>query len=201
MSSHEILFLLFAYLIGSIPFGYILYYISEKKDIRQQGSGNIGAANVWRQKGKMFGLLTLFLDSMKGIIPILYGLRHFDSPIIVIGGGAAAVMGHIFPVLLKFRGGKGVATFVGVFLIFYWPSAVLFAILFLITTWISRHVSLGSIMGSIAIFFLILFTHIAGVSFITFFMVVLILVRHRSNIQQLVDGTENKFQIKMKKNG
>lgn len=195
MSSHEIFFLVFAYLIGSIPFGFIFYYITEKRDIRSQGSGNIGAANVLRQKGKIWGLATLVLDSLKGILPILYGLKHFDSPLIVIGGGAAAVVGHIFPLFLKFRGGKGVATFAGVLAIFYWPGLVLFAAVFLLTALISRYVSLASMAGAVSVFFLVLFTHIAEVSMVVLLAVILIIVRHRDNIRRIIGGTENKINL------
>jgi glycerol-3-phosphate acyltransferase PlsY len=195
LSSHEIFFLVFAYLIGSIPFGFIFYYITEKKDIRSQGSGNIGATNVLRQKGKVWGLATLLLDSLKGVIPILYGLKHFDSPIIVIGGGAAAIVGHIFPVFLKFRGGKGVATFVGAVLLFYWPAAALFAALFLLTARLSRYASLASIAGAVSVFFLILFTHIAEVAMVVLLVVILIIVRHRDNIRRIIAGTENKINL------
>jgi glycerol-3-phosphate acyltransferase PlsY len=195
LSSHEIFFLVFAYLIGSIPFGFIFYYITEKRDIRSQGSGNIGAANVLRQKGKIWGLATLVLDSLKGILPILYGLKHFDSPLIVIGGGAAAVVGHIFPLFLKFRGGKGVATFAGVLAIFYWPGLVLFAAVFLLTALISRYVSLASMAGAVSVFFLVLFTHIAEVSMVVLLAVILIIVRHRDNIRRIIGGTENKINL------
>lgn len=199
MAKHEILFLVFSYLIGSIPMGSILYYFLEKKDIRKVGSGNIGATNVLRTKGKIAGLTTLILDMLKGILPVLYGLIHFDSSVIVIGGGAAVIVGHIFSVFLKFRGGKGVATFAGVILAFYFPSIIVFIILFLLTLFITKYVSLGSIIGVISVFFHILFTNIVEVSIIVFVIVILITIRHTPNIKRIIQGCENKLYLR--KNG
>ena len=97
MDSNDILFLVLSYLLGSIPFGYIFFFLSEKKDIREVGSGNIGATNVLRNKGKIAGLTILLLDMLKGALPILYGLKFFDSTLLIVCGGAAAIIGHIFP--------------------------------------------------------------------------------------------------------
>ena len=199
MQSHEILFLVFSYFLGSIPFGSIIFYILEKKDIRKEGSGNIGATNVLRTKGKAAGLATLALDVLKGAVPIIYGFTHFDSPVIILGGGAAAIIGHIFPVFLKFKGGKGVATFAGVFVSFYYPSIILFLGIFLLVLVVTRYVSLGSILGVISVFFLILFTHIAEVSVIVLIVTVLIIIRHSGNIKRLINGEENRLNFK--KNG
>ena len=107
MSSHEFYFVVCSYLLGSVPFGYLIFYLSEGKDIRGLGSGNIGATNVLRSKGKLAGLATLLLDVLKGALPIVYGRIHFDLPWIVLLGGLAVLLGHVFPVFLKFRGGKG----------------------------------------------------------------------------------------------
>lgn len=196
MSIHEILYLLVSYLIGSIPFGFIIYFLTEKKDIRDEGSGNIGATNILRTKGKTAGLFTLILDILKGALPILYGLSAFDTPIIVIWGGLAVMLGHIFPVFLKFRGGKGVATFVGIFLIFS-PLAVLFFVcVFLATVFFIRYVSAGSLLGAVSVFFFILFTQIVEVSMIVFLMVIFIITKHRSNLKRIFNNTENKLSLK-----
>ena len=118
----KFLFIVFSYLLGSIPFGYLIFYFTEGRDIRTLGSGNIGATNVLRSKGKLAGLLTLALDILKGAVPVIYGRIHFDLPWIVLLGALAVLLGHVFPVFLKFRGGKGVASLVGIFLVFYYPG-------------------------------------------------------------------------------
>jgi glycerol-3-phosphate acyltransferase PlsY len=199
LPKHEILFLVFSYFLGAIPFGYILCYITEKKDIRQEGSGNIGAANVLRTKGKTFGIITLVLDMLKGILPIVYGSMHFDSPILIIGGGAAAILGHLFSVYLKFKGGKGVSTFLGMCAAFHFPSALVFGTVFLVAYLLTRYVSAGSIAGVTVIFFVTLFTHVVEVAMIVFAVVLLIIIKHRSNIKRIIEGTEH--QLVRKKNG
>jgi glycerol-3-phosphate acyltransferase PlsY len=199
LPKHEIFFLVFSYFLGAIPFGYILCYITEKKDIRHEGSGNIGAANVLRTKGKTFGLITLALDMLKGILPILYGSMHFDTPVLIIGGGAAAILGHLYSVYLKFKGGKGVSTFLGMFAVFHFPSALVFGAVFLFTYFLTRYISASSIAGVAAVFFVTLFTNLVEVSMIVFVVGLLIIIKHRDNIKRIIDGTESQFI--WKKNG
>jgi len=194
----EILFLVFSYLLGAIPFGYILCYLTDKKDIRREGSGNIGAANVLRVKGKAFGLITLTLDMLKGILPILYGLRHFDSPVLIIGGGAAAILGHLYSVYLKFKGGKGVSTFLGMTAVFHFPSALVFGGVFVFTYFLTRYISASSIAGVSAVFFVTLFTNVMEVAMMVFMAGLLIIVKHRGNIKRIIEGTEP--QLNWKKN-
>jgi glycerol-3-phosphate acyltransferase PlsY len=181
--------------LGSVPFGYLIFYLSEGKDIRGLGSGNIGATNVLRSKGKLAGLATLLLDVLKGALPIVYGRIHFDLPWIVLLGGLAVLLGHVFPVFLKFRGGKGVGSLVGVFLVFYYPALLVFLLVFFLTLWLSRYVSLGSLLGASALFFCILFIQVAEASIVVLFMLLLIVFRHRANIQRLLAGNENKFSF------
>jgi acyl phosphate:glycerol-3-phosphate acyltransferase len=195
LSSHEILFIVFSYLLGSIPFGYLIFYFGEGKDIRTMGSGNIGATNVLRTKGKLAGLATLALDILKGALPVIYGRIHFDLPWIVLLGGLAVLLGHIFPIFLKFRGGKGVGSLVGVFLVFYYPALLLFLAVFFLSLWLTRYVSLGSLLGTTALFFCILFTQVVEVAMVVFVMLLLIVFRHRANIQRLIAGSENKFSF------
>ncbi len=200
MSSHEIWYIVFSYLLGSVPFGFILFYLSERKDIRSEGSGNIGATNVMRKKGKAFGIATLLLDMSKGVIPILYGFKHFqDSPTLIMIGGAAAIIGHIFPLFLKFKGGKGVATLVGVFITFSYPAILVFLGFFVATVWITRFVSLGSIIGTISIFFYTLLTNIPEVAIVVLVIAILVISKHKANIKRIIDGKEHKFS--WKKNG
>ncbi|MCP5046132.1 MAG: glycerol-3-phosphate 1-O-acyltransferase PlsY [bacterium] len=193
MPKHEILFLLGSYLLGSIPFGFIIFYLTERKDIRSQGSGNIGATNVLRTKGKSAGIITLLLDMAKGLLPVLYGLKHFDSPVIVISGGAAVVIGHLFPAYIKFKGGKGVASFVGVLMVFHFPTALVFGATFFSVCYFTRCVSAGSIAAVTAVFFFTLFTQVVEVSIIMFMMVILIILKHHGNIRRLATGTENQL--------
>lgn len=199
MSSHEIFFIVLSYLLGSVPFGYLICYFSEGKDIRTMGSGNIGATNVLRSKGKLAGLATLALDITKGALPIVYGGIHFELPWIVLLGGLAVLLGHVFPVFLKFRGGKGVATLVGVFLVFYYPALLAFLAAFFLALWLTRYVSLGSLLGTTALFFCVLFTQVAEASMVVLAMLLLIVFRHRANIGRLLAGNENKFSLR--KNG
>lgn len=196
MSQHEIFFITGCYLLGSIPFGYVVYYLSERKDIRKEGSGNIGAANVLRTKGKTAGIITLVLDMLKGLFAVAYGLRHFDSPVFVLLGGAAVILGHQFPLYLKFKGGKGIACLAGVLILFDLTSAVVFAGAFCLTLLYTRYVSAGSIAGVTAAFFYVLFTQIAEVSIIMLILAILVIIKHRANIQRLSAGTENRFNWK-----
>jgi len=199
LSSHEILFIACSYLLGSIPFGYLIFYFSEGKDIRTMGSGNIGATNVLRSKGKLAGLATLALDVLKGALPIVYGRIHFDLPWIVLLGGLAVLLGHVFPVFLKFRGGKGVGSLVGIFLVFAYPALLVFLLVFFLTLWLTRYVSLGSLLGTAALFFCVLFTQVAEAALVVLAMLLLVVFRHRANIRRLLAGNENKFSLR--KNG
>jgi glycerol-3-phosphate acyltransferase PlsY len=194
-----LLLLLAAYLLGGVPFGYLLVRLKTGQDVRAMGSGNIGATNVLRSKGKLAGLATLALDILKGALPIVYGRIHFDLPWIVLLGGLAVLLGHVFPVFLKFRGGKGVATLVGVFLVFYYPALLMFLAAFFLTLWLTRYVSLGSLLGATALFFSILFTQVVEAAMVAFAMLLLIVFRHRANIARLAAGSENRFTLR--KNG
>lgn len=196
MSQHEIWFIIGAYLLGSVPFGFLIYFFFERKDIRQEGSGNIGATNVMRCRGKNAGLVTLALDMLKGVVVVAYGLRHFHSPVIVILGGAAVILGHLFPIYLKFKGGKGIASLMGVFIVFHFPAALVFVCTFLLVLYFTRYVSLGSVAGLTTLFFYTLFTHTAEVSSIVLAVVILICIKHNGNIQRVLAGTENKFNWK-----
>jgi glycerol-3-phosphate acyltransferase PlsY len=196
LSSHELLFVLCSYLLGSVPFGYLIVLISERKDIRTMGSGNIGASNVLRSKGRLAGLATLMLDIVKGALPIVYGRIHFELPWVVLLGGLAVLLGHAFPVFLRFRGGKGVATLVGVFLVFYYPALLAFLAVFLAALALTRYVSLGSLLGAAALFFCILFTQVVEVSIVAFVMLLLVVFRHRGNIERLLAGSERRFAFR-----
>ena len=190
-----IIYLLFAYLCGAIPFGYIIAKVFKHVDIRTVGSGNTGATNVYRSISKPLGVLTLILDLLKGFVPVYCTmLLNPDSVWLIIAVAFITIIGHIFTVFLNFNGGKGVATGCGVFLALN-PLAILICFLvFILFLVIFRYVSLASIMAAatlpVSLYFLnstheiVIFASIISV---------LVIVRHISNIKRLLNGTENKI--------
>lgn len=187
------LMVLFAYLLGSVPTGYLLGYFAGV-DVRRAGSGNVGATNVARVVGKRQGIWTLLADSAKGFIPVLLATQLGLDSITTALVGVAAFLGHLYPVFLKFRGGKGVATGFGVLLgLAPWATVCLIAIFVgaLLTT---RIVSFSSMIGAAAApFVLWLFDYSPSVIFMSAFLAVMIILRHRSNIHRLLAGTEPRF--------
>jgi glycerol-3-phosphate acyltransferase PlsY len=196
-----ILSITIAYLLGSIPFGYLLVRIFRNQDIREQGSGNIGATNVARSGAKGLGLATLLLDCGKAYAGViiardLIASGNYD---IAVAAAVAAILGHVFPVWLGFRGGKGVASALGVFLALTWPSGIAIFLVFLIVFALTRYVSLASIIGSASFpFFGFHFVHpwTPMVTFGFLFIPLLIIVKHHDNIRRLLNGTENRFGSK-----
>ena len=211
-----------AYLLGSIPFGYLIVWATHGADVRETGSGGTGATNVSRRAGKMAGVLTLVLDALKGAaavviakvflgLPVLALATHFPPPDVnafenanwwAAAAAIAVIAGHIFPVWLRFRGGKGVATGVGVFLMLV-PSAIaLAAVIFVLVVWRTRYVSLGSILAAAAIpVFLLLLDALVGrteslapTMSAAIVGAALIVFAHRENIRRLMKGTENRFK-------
>lgn len=192
-----------AYLLGSIPFGYLLVRIFRKQDIRTTGSGNIGATNVARSGAKGLGILTLVLDALKGFVAVVIA-QHIAAPYgfpqaydIAVAAALAAVIGHCFPVWLAFRGGKGVATALGVFFALVPLTTVLYLLaVFLVIVLITRYVSLASIVAA-ALFPLFALPHapaktpilIAGYILIP----LIVIAKHHQNIRRLLRGTENRF--------
>ena len=202
---HAIIPIVVSYLLGSIPFGYLIVNATTGSDVRQTGSGGTGATNVSRSAGKGAGILTLFLDALKGAAAVLLAeflLRGNDHAAWWIGAcGVIAMLGHIFPVWLRFRGGKGVATGVGVFLILA-PLAVLIAgVLFVVIVWTTRYVSLGSMLSAVAIPFIVWLLSllrpvpdVVPIIVSTLAGATLIVYAHRTNIGRLLNKTENKFR-------
>ena len=181
------------YLIGSIPFGYILTRIFLKKDIRDIGSGNIGATNVLRTGNKTIGYTTLFLDIIKAVIPVVY--IKFNFPEFLYLASLCTFLGHVFPIWLKFKGGKGVATYVGILFSLNIYFGLVFAISWLITFAFSRFSSLSSLVASISIpVYLLILTQFDQVIFFTI-MFILIFFTHRENIKRLKNKEENKTKI------
>jgi acyl phosphate:glycerol-3-phosphate acyltransferase len=202
--------ILVAYLLGSIPFGYILVRAFRGEDVRLSGSGNIGATNVAR-KAPLLGAATLLLDAVKGFVAVSIGFeigihawntgRHSVAPITLAAiCGVFVILGHLFPVWLKFRGGKGVATSVGVFLALA-PKALLIALLiFAAVVAIFRYVSLGSIVA-VALFPLIAYLardyHDSAPLLAAMCVIaVLVIAKHEGNIRRLLSGTEHRFEFK-----
>lgn len=188
--------LLVAYLVGAIPCGVILTRLFGGGDIRAAGSGNIGATNVYRVAGKKLGLLTLLGDALKGAIPVgfaKFGLFFPEWGVAAVA--VAAFLGHCYPVYLGFKGGKGVATALGIYLVLS-PLAVLIALFcFLGILYKSRFVSLGSIIAAALLPFLVLFINRSNELLAASLVIsILVILRHTANIRRLLDGTENRFK-------
>jgi acyl phosphate:glycerol-3-phosphate acyltransferase len=195
-----------AYLLGSIPFGILLTELAGGGDVRKAGSGNIGATNVARVAGPVAGVLTLVLDTAKGAAAVLLG-EHYahGTAVLLVIAGLAVLLGHCFPVWLRFKGGKGVATALGIFLVLS-PAAALAALLvfvLVVGTW--KYVSLGSISAAAAMPLLIYFFWAPGhappliVTAGTLAIAALVVWKHDRNIQRLVQGEEPKFSFSQKK--
>ena len=188
-----ILIILISYLMGSIPFGLVLVKIFLKKDIREVGSGNIGATNVLRTGNKLIGYLTLILDVLKAMIPVLY--IKFNFPELVYISSLSAFIGHVFPVWLSFKGGKGVATYVGILFSINYFLGIIFIISWLIIFFISKYSSLGSILSSLIIPIFIFFNSNYENEYFFMIMFVLILYTHRENVKRLINKEESKTKI------
>jgi glycerol-3-phosphate acyltransferase PlsY len=189
--------LLAAYLIGAIPTGIILTKLAGGEDPRKLGSGNIGATNVYRSAGPKLGVITLIGDCLKGIIPLLLAMALFNYQGTQLALVAlAAFVGHCYPVYLGFKGGKGVATALGVFLILS-PKAILCTLaLFALILWRWRYISLASITAAATVPFLVLlFERSLPLFSIALLIAAIVIWRHRSNIDRLLAKTENKFKL------
>ncbi len=196
---------LLSYLIGGIPFAYIVASVFGGLDIRQHGSGNVGATNVGRVMGWHYGVPVFLLDAVKGFLPVYLASRQLalapEQPLIIFCG-AAAILGHTFPVYLRFKGGKAAATSVGVFLVLA-PKAIVGALLvWCILVIVTRYVSLATISASVALCILFLYTHPDPFGDGRYLMIVstamplLIIIRHKENIKRLVQGTEPRWEKK-----
>jgi len=193
--------LVVGYLLGSIPFGYLIVSAKTGSDVRESGSGGTGATNVSRRAGKGAGIVTLLLDALKGVAAVLIARWLLNDPWWIGAAGLAAILGHIFPVWLRFRGGKGVATAVGVLSLIAPLAILLGGIVFFLVVWTTRYVSLGSILAAAAIpFFIWILSLVRLDSNMLPTLVtaatgaVMIIYAHRGNIGRLLKGTENKFR-------
>ena len=181
------------YLIGSIPFGYILTKIFLKKDIRDIGSGNIGATNALRTGNKTVGYATLFFDIVKAVIPIIYIKLNFTELLYI--ASLCIFLGHVFPIWLKFKGGKGVATYVGILFALNIYFGLVFIISWFITFALFKFSSLSSLVASISIpIYLLILSKFEHIFFFTI-MFVLVFFTHRENIKRLKNKEESKTKI------
>ena len=189
----EILLIVLGYLLGSVPVGFILG-LRSGIDVRETGSGNVGATNVARVVGKRQGILTLIADATKGFLPVFLALQFGASLAVTILVGTAAFLGHLFPVFLRFRGGKGVATALGVFLALAPMATLVLVVLFGVTGLTSRIVSLSSILTALASpIILWLFAYPPLLVGMAAFIALAITWRHQNNIRRMMNGSEPRF--------
>ena len=181
-----------SYMLGSIPFGFILTKIFLKKDIRDIGSGNIGATNALRTGNKFLGYTTLIMDILKAILTVLF--VRFNYPDYIFIASLSVFLGHVFPIWLKFKGGKGVATYVGILLSINLIYGLIFISSWILTFTISKYSSLSSIIASLTVpIYLIIFENYNAIFFMIMF--ILIFYTHRENIKRLKNKKETKTKI------
>ena len=187
-----LIIIVISYLFGSIPFGVLLTKLFLKKDIRNIGSGNIGATNVLRSGNKLVGYSTLLLDILKAILPVIY--VKFNYPDFIYISSLSVFLGHVFPIWLKFNGGKGVATYVGILFSINLIYGLVFGFTWIIIFLFSKYSSLSSLFGSFSI---PIYLFIINDDQIVFFIIMLVLIiyTHRENIKRLKNKEENKTKI------
>ena len=188
-----ILIIFFSYLVGSIPFGYILTKFFLKKDIREIGSGNIGATNALRTGNKIIGYSTLALDISKAILPLIFININFPEYIFV--SSLCIFLGHVFPAWLKFKGGKGVATYLGILFCINITFGFIFSVTWLLIFFVFKYSSLSSLLASLIIPVYILFFLESENIFFFIIMFILIFFTHRENIKRLINKEESKSKI------
>ena len=204
-----------AYLVGAIPFGLFVARLAGIKDIREHGSGNIGATNVWRQAGFKAAIWVFIGDIGKGVIAVLlaryfianYELSYLSPDLFLVICAAAAILGHVFPVYLRFKGGKGVNTALGTMITLLPYESLICVVVFVGMLLLFKYVSLGSILGAIALLVAVLVErYLMNIPIADIYIIVsalialLIIITHRQNISRLIAGTENRFTLKSKLN-
>jgi glycerol-3-phosphate acyltransferase PlsY len=193
-SLYDLLALIVGYLLGSIPFGLVLTKLAGRGDLREIGSGNIGATNVLRTGDKRLAALTLVLDVLKGTVGVLIGARF--GPDAAILGGLGAFLGHLFPIWLRFRGGKGVATYIGVLLGLSWPAALVFCAIWLGVAVLTRYSSLAALVASAVTPSLLAWAGETRMAVLFLFFTLLLYWRHAENIRRLLRGEEGRIGAK-----
>ncbi len=188
-----VIVLITSYLLGSIPFGYIITKFFLKEDIRDVGSGNIGATNVLRTGKKFLATLTLAFDILKGYLVVFISLRYF--PEYVYLSALICFLGHIFPIWLKFKGGKGVATYLGIILAFSLNLGLIFGISWIIILFLTKYSSLSSIIGAFNVFIFSLLSDQINPDFLFFTFLMIIIFTHKQNIIRLKEKKESKIKF------
>ena len=187
--------LVVGYLFGSIPSGYVLARAAGLGDVRTIGSGNIGATNVLRTGNKGLAALTLILDALKGAVPVWLTLHYLGLyPAMLAGLGA--FLGHLFPVWLGFKGGKGVATYLGVLLGLAWEGVIVFAVAWLLVAFVTRFSSLAALVAAVAVPVALVFLGRLELAELFAVMSAIVFIKHRPNIMRLIEGTESKIGSK-----
>jgi glycerol-3-phosphate acyltransferase PlsY len=184
----------FGYLLGSIPFGVLLTRATGGPDLRTIGSGNIGATNVLRTGRKGLAAATLLCDMLKGTVAVLAAMRY--GPDAALAAGLGAFLGHLFPVWLKFKGGKGVATYIGLLIGLHWPAALIFCAIWLAVAAASRYSSLAALIASALTPFGLWLMGWPEVAALFLLLTVLLWIMHRANIARLLNGSEGKIGAK-----
>jgi len=184
--------LVFGYLCGSIPFGIILTRLAGTQDLRSIGSGSIGATNVLRTGRKSLAVATLILDAGKGALAVLLADR-FGGRDLALLAGLGAFLGHLFPIWLKFNGGKGVATFIGILIALVWPGALVFCLAWLAVAVVTRYSSLSALVASVVTVAFLWFARYPAEAELCALLTVLMWAKHHTNIRRLVAGTESKI--------
>ncbi|MSO45641.1 MAG: glycerol-3-phosphate 1-O-acyltransferase [Acidobacteria bacterium] len=193
----EIFSVALGYLVGSVPFAFLL---AQRRgvDLRRVGSGNVGAANVLRTSGFTAAVLSLGLDAGKGAVAVLLAQRLTEGPATPVAAGLAAVIGHIYPVWLRFRGGKGVATAAGVFAVLAPMALAIASVVFVLTVWVTRYISAGSMAAAITLAVATGASDVAPAVVVGAAVSALIIVhRHRANLARLVAGTERRVGLRL----
>jgi acyl phosphate:glycerol-3-phosphate acyltransferase len=187
-----ILALAFGYLCGSVPFGLVFTRMAGMGDVRKIGSGNIGATNVLRTGNKKLAGLTLLFDMLKGTLAVVVLDIAFGRELAIIGG-LGAFLGHLFPVWLNFRGGKGVATFIGVFIGLFWPAALAFGAIWGSIAWVTRYSSLAALVASAATPFILYAFSLYPEAWLAAALAILLWIKHHENIRRLLAGAEGRI--------
>ena len=185
--------IIYSYILGSIPFGLVITKLFLKEDIRNVGSGNIGATNVLRTGKKILAASTLFFDVSKGFVSVYLTSKYFSE--LVYLSGLICFLGHIFPVWLKFKGGKGIATYLGIILALSFKLALVFGVSWLVILYATKYSSLSSIIGSLNVFLFAFLSTSISLDFFYFTFLMIIIFTHRENIMRLKNKTEDKIKF------
>ena len=188
-----LLVFLYSYFLGSIPFGLIITKIFLKKDIRNIGSGNIGTTNVLRTGKKSLAVATLLLDALKGYASVIISLIYFNDLIFL--SALICFIGHVFPIWLSFRGGKGVAVYLGIIISLSFPLGIVFGVSWLFIALIFKYSSLSSMVGALTVLLYSILLNDYSLSFFLFMIFIIILFTHRENIKKLKNSEESKIKL------